>query len=381
MGRQKGGDAARSKSRPASSSLAASLLATGAAGATGGAGSAPRMVGFGGYVGSARVQTAATGGAVGEREGAEGGESRVREGQGGAAEAAASSGPKELAIGADVDGEAAAHLRRLAKKDATTKLKALEALQGVLGSSSAAQMQAMLPAWAFEYRRLVVDGSRAVCLATHATMALLVKGVGKGLAPHLRQLMGPWWVAQFDSTRDVAAAATLSFQAAFPTPSRRMEALAFAWEAVLAALAELLGATPQSLAAADRSLSVEEAKHRLDEVRGAPVRGAAGAEGVSSDHAAAAATRRVCCRQRGSRGDSSSSPSEPAPLCAGSPAAHCHRSPLVPARPLLPPRPRQTPLPTGAHRRLPRAASCPPLIGPPGIRIWLAGAAGRERKQ
>ncbi|CAI5530699.1 unnamed protein product [Closterium sp. Naga37s-1] len=274
--------------------LAASLLATGAASASGGAGSAPRPVGFGGYVGSARVQTTAAGGAAGGRESAEGAAGE-REGQGGEAEAAAGSGPKELVIGAvsaggggrragrrgglqrcvhslhapqptDVGGEAAAHLRRLAKKDATTKLKALEALQGVLGGSSAAQMQAMLPAWAFEYRRLVHDGSRAVRLATHATMTLLVKGVGKGLAPHLKQLMGPWWVAQFDSSRDVAAAASLSFQTAFPTPTRRVEALAFSWEAVVPALAELLAATPQSLAAADRSLSVEEAKHRLDEL-------------------------------------------------------------------------------------------------------------------
>ncbi|CAI5493124.1 unnamed protein product [Closterium sp. Naga37s-1] len=462
--------------------LAASLLAAGAGSAAGGAGSGPRPVGFGGYVGSARVQTAAAGAAGGGRESAEGGADGGREGQRGAVEASAGSGPKELVIGADVGGEAAAHLRRLAKKDATTKvsgssmgsgrnngssrskasvadrqqalgveaggwaviLKAVEALQGVLGGSTAAQMQAMLPAWAFEYRRLVVDSSRAVRLATHATMTVLVQGINfqslkrhpclflsrshgsKGLAPHLKQLMGPWWVAQFDSSRDVAAAATVSFQvrhmafqllsppashpsahpashpaahpashpsahpashpsahpashpaahpasqpsahpashpsahpashpaahpashpsahpashpaahpashpsahpasqpsahpashpsahpashpsahpashpsahpashpfahpaahsatipAAFPTPTRRVEALAFTWEAVVGTLAELLAATPQSLAAADRSLSVEEAKHRLDEVRPS-----AGAEGFPAD--------------------------------------------------------------------------------------------------
>ncbi|CAI7866473.1 unnamed protein product, partial [Closterium sp. NIES-54] len=102
-------------------------------------------------------------------------------------------------------------------------------------------------------------------LKRHPCLFLSRSHGSKGLAPHLKQLMGPWWVAQFDSSRDVAAAATVSFQAAFPTPTRRVEALAFTWEAVVGTLAELLAATPQSLAAADRSLSVEEAKHRLDE--------------------------------------------------------------------------------------------------------------------
>ncbi|RVX22717.1 E3 ubiquitin-protein ligase listerin [Vitis vinifera] len=74
MGRQKG-EGARSKSRPSSSSLAASLLPSGTA-----------AVGFGGYVGSSRLDS--------------------------------SLASEEFS---DIDSEMAQQLKRLARKDPTTK--------------------------------------------------------------------------------------------------------------------------------------------------------------------------------------------------------------------------------------------------------------------
>ncbi len=36
---------------------------------------------------------------------------------------------------------------------------------------------------------------------------------GRQAAPHLKPLLGPWWMAQFDPHADVAAAARAAFQA------------------------------------------------------------------------------------------------------------------------------------------------------------------------
>jgi hypothetical protein len=45
-----------------------------------------------------------------------------------------------------------------------------------------------------------------------ATLGELVTAVGKAVAPHIKQIMGPWWLAQFDPAADVAAAARAAFQ-------------------------------------------------------------------------------------------------------------------------------------------------------------------------
>ncbi|GFZ19946.1 HEAT/U-box domain-containing protein [Actinidia rufa] len=78
---------------------------------------------------------------------------------------------------------------------------------------------------AFEYKKLLSDYNREVRRATHDTMILLVAAVGRDLAPHLKSLMGPWWVSQFDPASDVSQAAKRSFQAAFPAQEKRLDAL------------------------------------------------------------------------------------------------------------------------------------------------------------
>ncbi|XP_028082751.1 E3 ubiquitin-protein ligase listerin-like [Camellia sinensis] len=78
MGRQKG-DGNRSKARPSSSSLAASLVPSGST-----------AVGFGGFVGSSRVDSALS--------------------------------TDDSVPFLDIDGEVAQHLKRLARKDPTTKV-------------------------------------------------------------------------------------------------------------------------------------------------------------------------------------------------------------------------------------------------------------------
>ncbi|MCD9639551.1 hypothetical protein HAX54_024167 [Datura stramonium] len=103
MGRPKG-DGARSKSRPSSSSLAASLLPQG---------STP--VGFGGYMGCSRVDSSLS----------------------------TEDSPPFL----DIDSEVAQHLKRLARKDPITKLKALASLSQLFQQKTAKEIIPIIPQW------------------------------------------------------------------------------------------------------------------------------------------------------------------------------------------------------------------------------------------
>nr|GMD73243.1 E3 ubiquitin-protein ligase listerin [Ipomoea batatas] len=203
MGRPKG-DGARSKSRPSSSSLAASLLPQGAT-----------TVGFGGFVGSSRVE---------------------------------SSLPSEDAAPfLDVDSEVAQHLKRLARKDPTTKLKALTSLSQLFKQKTAKEIVPIIPQWAFEYKKLLLDYNREVRKATHETMTNLFNVVGRDLAPHLKSLMGPWWLSQFDSAIEVSQAAKRSFQGAFPTHEKRQDVLILCISEIFIYIEENLKLTPQSM--------------------------------------------------------------------------------------------------------------------------------------
>ncbi|XP_058075497.1 E3 ubiquitin-protein ligase listerin isoform X2 [Magnolia sinica] len=104
MGRQKG-EGGRSKSRPSSSSHAASLLPSGTA-----------PVGFGGYIGSSRLDPSISN--------------------------------DESVPFLDVDGEVAQHLKRLGRKDPTTKLKALTSLCTLFKQRSGEEVVQIVPQWA-----------------------------------------------------------------------------------------------------------------------------------------------------------------------------------------------------------------------------------------
>lgn len=222
MGRPKG-EATRSKSRPSSSSLAASLVPSGAA-----------AVGFGGYVGSSRVDSSVA------------------------------STPEASSYLNDLDGEMAQHLKRLSRKDPTTKLKALTSLSELLKQKTAKEIVPIIPQWAFEYRKLLLDYNREVRRATHDTMTNLVNAVGRDLAPHLKPLIGPWWFSQFDSVYEVSQTAKRSFQTAFPTQEKRLDALMLYAAEIFMYIEENLKLTPQSLS--DKTIASDELEEMYQQV-------------------------------------------------------------------------------------------------------------------
>ncbi|CAM8955449.1 unnamed protein product [Rhodiola kirilowii] len=233
MGKQKG-EAARSKARPSSSSLAASLLPSGGA-----------AVGFGGYVGKSRLDSG-----------------------------------EDAIANTDIDSEVTQHLKRLARKDPTTKainrkdvisnayharvnggigrrtLKALTSLSSLVSQKAGKDIISMIPQWAFEYKKLLLDYNREVRRATHDTMTSIVSTVGRDLAPHLKILMGPWWFSQFDSVSEVSQAAKRSLQVAFPSPEKRLDAIKLCATEIFMYLEENLKFTPQSMS--DKELALDE---------------------------------------------------------------------------------------------------------------------------
>ncbi|XP_008782594.2 E3 ubiquitin-protein ligase listerin isoform X1 [Phoenix dactylifera] len=211
--RKQKGEGGRSKNRPSSSRLAASLLPAGVS-----------SVGFGGYLGRSRIESSST--------------------------------AEESTPFSDVDSEVAQHLKRLGRKDPTTKLKALTALSMLFKQKSAEEIVQIVPQWAFEYKRLLHDYNREVRRATHDTMANLVIAIRRGLAPHLKSLMGPWWFSQFDPNPEVSQAARRSLEAAFPAAERRLDALMLCVNEIFLYLDENLKLTPQSMS--DKATPIDE---------------------------------------------------------------------------------------------------------------------------
>ncbi|CAK7351987.1 unnamed protein product [Dovyalis caffra] len=221
MGRQKGEAAAnRSKSRASSSSLAASLVPSASAAAT---------VGFGGYIGSSRFET------------------------------------DDSSAFLDIDGEVAQQLKRLGRKDPTTKLKALQTLSALFKEKSGKEIVLIIPQWGYEYKKLLLDYNREVRRATHETMTNLVAAVGRDLAPYLKSLMGPWWFSQFDPVSEVSLAAKRSLQAAFPAQEKRLDALILCTSEIFMYLEENLKHTPQSMSS-DKVTPLDELEEMHQQV-------------------------------------------------------------------------------------------------------------------
>ncbi|ODM98607.1 E3 ubiquitin-protein ligase listerin [Orchesella cincta] len=137
----------------------------------------------------------------------------------------------------DLPPEVRLIFRKLQKKDATTKIKALAELSQLLDSTSTNEKdesssggddgsgdtktedpqelsKIILPQWSKCFPKLTVDDSRKVRELTQSTHANICKTVGRNLAPYLKQLMPHWYLAQFDIYGVAASAAKKSLRKA-----------------------------------------------------------------------------------------------------------------------------------------------------------------------
>nr|DBA34456.1 TPA: hypothetical protein GDO54_002013 [Pyxicephalus adspersus] len=146
-----------------------------------------------------------------------------------------------------VDADFRMVLRKLSKRDVTTKLKAMQEFGAMCKEREIETVRGVLPYWPRNYCKISLDLDRRVREATQQAFEQLILKVKKYLAPHLKSLMGFWLIAQCDTYSPAASAARAAFEAAFP-PHKQPEALAFCKDEILNVLLDhLLKETPDSL--------------------------------------------------------------------------------------------------------------------------------------
>jgi hypothetical protein len=144
-------------------------------------------------------------------------------------------------------GHRAACTAAAARSPPRPRAPAPQKLRQLLPSRSPAEVAAALPAWLAAYRLLVMDASRAVRAEAAGTLGEVLRRAGRAVAPHLRPLAGPLWLAQHDPHAPAAAASRAAFAEAFPSPAKRTAALLHARASLAAYLTEALTASAAQL--------------------------------------------------------------------------------------------------------------------------------------
>jgi hypothetical protein len=106
--------------------------------------------------------------------------------------------------------------KKMNKKDCTTKLKALQEFSDLIATSEAEAVKTILAFWATLYNILATDTDHRVREAVHNAHHQIILKDKKMIAPHLKQLVGPWFTSQYDNYPPAASAASKAFAAAFP---------------------------------------------------------------------------------------------------------------------------------------------------------------------
>ncbi|XP_078088588.1 E3 ubiquitin-protein ligase listerin [Mustelus asterias] len=146
-----------------------------------------------------------------------------------------------------VDADFRMVLRKMSKRDATTKLKAAQEFGTMCKEKHPESIKGVLPYWSRIYCKISLDHDRRVREAVQQAFELLILQVKRNLAPYLKNIMGPWLIAQCDTYNPAASAAKVAFQVAFPL-NKQPEAVAFCKEEIMNILYDyILKETPETL--------------------------------------------------------------------------------------------------------------------------------------
>ncbi|KAI8064173.1 hypothetical protein BC940DRAFT_306342 [Gongronella butleri] len=137
-----------------------------------------------------------------------------------------------------LDPELTVIVKKISKRDATTKLKALEELDTYLHDHASA-VAALLPTWIALYGKLALEVDRRVRLASAHLHQFVTQHAKKKLAPYLKDCIGPWMVAMFDQSKDIAAVARRSFEGVF-AEDKRQGVIVFCQKELLDYVGEML---------------------------------------------------------------------------------------------------------------------------------------------
>ncbi|XP_067848848.1 E3 ubiquitin-protein ligase listerin [Heptranchias perlo] len=146
-----------------------------------------------------------------------------------------------------VDADFRMVLRKMSKRDATTKLKAVQEFGTMCKEKDPEIIKGVLPYWSRIYCKISLDHDRRVREAVQQALEPLILQVKRNLAPYLKSIMGHWLIAQCDTYTPAASAAQAAFQVAFP-PNKQPEAVAFCKEETMSILYDnIMKETPETL--------------------------------------------------------------------------------------------------------------------------------------
>ncbi|XP_071439898.1 E3 ubiquitin-protein ligase listerin [Hetaerina americana] len=148
-------------------------------------------------------------------------------------------------------------MKKMYKKDSTTKLKALQEFADLCKRSDASDIKGALPQWPHIYNLIAMDSDHRVREASHQAQRQLAISTKKSLAPYLKALAGPWFTGQYDTYPPAATAARQAFQDAFP-PSKIVEAITFCQEEIFNYIFDNLINQTASTLGNPKNLSAEE---------------------------------------------------------------------------------------------------------------------------
>ncbi|XP_022704297.1 E3 ubiquitin-protein ligase listerin-like isoform X2 [Varroa jacobsoni] len=119
-------------------------------------------------------------------------------------------------VEATVDEDFRLAIRRLWKKDPTTRLKALQQIMALLENKTQESIMGMLPFWTRNFNRLAVDADRRIREATFLAHKQICVMTGRNLAPFLKGVLATWLAGMYDVYAPAASAARCGFETVFP---------------------------------------------------------------------------------------------------------------------------------------------------------------------
>lgn len=172
----------------------------------------------------------------------------------------------------NVDANFQVILKKLSKKDATTKYKALQEFATLCQDAELSAVEGMLPFWPRFYCALSIDIDHRVREAAQLAHAAVVKRIGKGIAMYLKQLAGAWFTSQYDAYPPAASAAANSFNSTFP-PWKIVNAIVHCQCEILLYISNnIIVHTAQTLST-QKSLTNEEMEAKYERVVAANLQG------------------------------------------------------------------------------------------------------------
>ncbi|KAI9668363.1 MAG: hypothetical protein M1831_001117 [Alyxoria varia] len=122
------------------------------------------------------------------------------------------------------DPNVVVHFKNLAKKDGTTKTKALEELQTYVDRhylESQSLEEAFLESWVKVFPRASIDLSRRVRQSTQTTNGKVIAVAGKSMAKYMPRIVGPWLCGIHDGDKAVMRAAQDALDNVFPSTAKK----------------------------------------------------------------------------------------------------------------------------------------------------------------